>query len=140
MSLQTLLDELLPGDGDFPSAQQAEIVELVRSRATATMQPDELAELEEATAAETLEQQKPGVFAQLQKIAFISYYETDAVQDVIRALGHRYNATPLPRGYPMGRFDPAHDAPRHDRGYFIRTEEVRRVDLSALDHLGPSHD
>jgi hypothetical protein len=45
----------------------------------------------------------------------------------------------LPEGYAVGRFDPATDTPRHGRGGYVHTDEVRRVDLSQLDFLGGSH-
>ena len=60
------------------------------------------------------------------------------VKDAIRALGFNYNPTPLPAGYEVGRFDAERDAPRHGRGRFLATDEVRRVDLSQLDFANPS--
>jgi hypothetical protein len=54
-------------------------------------------------------------------------------------MGFIYNATPLPAGYDVGRFDPATDMPCHRRGRFVGTEEVKRVDLSQLDFLGGGH-
>lgn len=51
----------------------------------------------------------------------------------IRALGHPYNDAPLPDGYPAAPFDPAADAPRHQRGRWIDTDDVHPVDAAALD-------
>ena len=39
-------------------------------------------------------------------------------------MGFTYNAAPLPKGYAVGRFDPATDTPRHGRGHYVPTEEV----------------
>ena len=69
---------------------------------------------------------------------YLTYYQTPAVQDAIRALGFAYNATPLPAGYAVGQFDAERDTPRHGRGRFLATDEVRRVDLSQLDFVNPS--
>jgi hypothetical protein len=35
-------------------------------------------------------------------------------------------------------FDNGRDAPQHRRGLWIATDQVTRVDLSSLDHLGVS--
>ena len=43
---------------------------------------------------------------------------------------------PLPKGYDTGRFDPARDTPTHGRGHYVKTEDVKRVDLSGLDFPG----
>ena len=61
------------------------------------------------------------------------------MHEAIRALGFTYHAAPLPEGYDVGRFDPASDTPLHRRGGYVRTEEVRRVDLAPLDFLGGRH-
>jgi hypothetical protein len=67
------------------------------------------------------------------QICFTAYYESPFVHEAIRSLGFAYNATPLPKGYGLKRFDPETDAPRHGRGYYVPTEAVGRVDLSGLD-------
>ena len=68
-------------------------------------------------------------------MAYLTYYEQPAVRAAIRALGLPYNETPQPAGYAVGRFDPERDRPRHGRGSFVATGEVRRVDLGGLDFL-----
>ena len=57
------------------------------------------------------------------------------MQAAIRSLGFVYNATPLPAGYPVGSFDADRDRPRHGRGRYLATAEVRRVDLGRLDFV-----
>jgi hypothetical protein len=37
------------------------------------------------------------------------------------------------KGYPVRRFDLARDTPRHGRGRYTKTADVRRVDISGLD-------
>ena len=81
----------------------------------------------------------PDYFLQVRNIVYLSYYESPAVHEAIRAMGFTYNAIPLPRGYDVGRFDPATDLPRHQRGHFVATGDVKRVDLSQLDFLGDGH-
>jgi hypothetical protein len=39
-------------------------------------------------------------------------------------------------GYPQPPFDPERDRPRHNRGSYVPTNAVCRVDLGGLDHLG----
>ena len=86
-----------------------------------------------------LEKNQPELLARLRSVVFLTYYEMPEVQDAIRSLGHRYNAEPLPKGYAMGRFDPANDTPTHSRGHYVKTDDVKRVDLSGLDFLGEYH-
>ena len=74
-------------------------------------------------------------------VAYLSYYENPDVIAGVRALGHRYQESPQPKGYPMARFDPSdpQQAPSHRRGRFVPTDRVQRVDLSPLpdDPLAP---
>ncbi|MGH7154154.1 MAG: hypothetical protein ACREF3_09495, partial [Acetobacteraceae bacterium] len=55
--------------------------------------------------------------------------------EAIRATGLRYNDKPLPDGYPVEPFNVEQDAPRHNRGRWVRAEDVTRVDLSGLKFL-----
>ena len=70
--------------------------------------------------------------------AYLAYYESPAIVGVIATLGHAYRAMPHAGGYPVPPFDSERDRPRHGRGRWIATEEVRRVDLSGLDFVGTS--
>ncbi len=136
-----LADLLLPGDDLFPAASASGMAELLMVRlraAEAGLVAHLIAALGEpsAEAVARLEAAEPGLFDSLRKIVFATYYEQDAVVAAIRALGMPYNDAPLPAGYAPAPFDPATDAPRHRRGHFVPTGQVRPVDLSALDHLG----
>lgn len=83
-----------------------------------------------------VEAEHPTLFADVLKIVYLTYYEQPAVIAAIRAMGLGYNMTPLPDGYPVAPFDPARDTPRHRRGRWTRTEDVRRVDLSSVGITG----
>ncbi len=84
-------------------------------------------------AASRLEAVEPRLFSDFRKYAYLTYYEQPAVIEAIRALGHPYNDSPLPDGYPDEAFDPMRDAPRHGRGRWTDIGDVRRANLSALD-------
>ena len=133
-----LVDAMLPGDGQFPPASHVGVHGHLRGRLR-QLGGDALVEwLDEAMRdldVAGIEREHPDLFARIRAVVFITYYEMPEVQEVIRALGFRYNATPLPRGYPMGRFAEA-DRPTHGRGHYVATGDVRRVDLSGLDFLG----
>lgn len=139
-----IADVMLPGDGRFPSAQASgagtELLARLRAegllaRLAAAMSNG----LPEGPSARdtvaALEASDPKLFDALRKIVFITYYEQPSVLAAIRALGVPINTTPLPQGYPAEPFDPETDGPKHRRGRWLRTEEVTRVDMSALDHL-----
>jgi len=154
--LAALVDVLVPGDGEFPRASEVGVqakladrlivmqgqgaVRALTEALTAAGGP--LARLDEdgrRTVLARIERERPDDFLLIRNIVYLSYYESPAVHEVIRVMGFTYNAIPLPGGYDVGRFDPATDMPRHQRGRFVATEEVRRVDLSQLDFLGGGH-
>ncbi|MEZ5857618.1 MAG: hypothetical protein R3D28_01190 [Geminicoccaceae bacterium] len=143
--VEALVAVLLPGDGDFPSGAEAGVQGKLAERLLATSGADGLervitglAGLAEAGEAgpdmvRAFERAEPALFGAVRKIAYLTYYESPFVQEAIRALGFAYNAAPLPKGYGVGRFDEATDRPTHGRGRYVKTNEVRRVDLSGLD-------
>jgi hypothetical protein len=142
--LATLVEVLLPGDADFPGGGavgvQAKLAErLIDHAGAAALEQvlDGMAGLGEAADREavvkTFEAAEPQLFSTVRAICFTAYYESPFVHEAIRSLGFAYNATPLPKGYGLKRFDPETDAPRHGRGYYLPTEAVTRVDLSGLD-------
>jgi hypothetical protein len=154
--LAALVDALVPGDDAFPPASevgvQAKLADrLILMRGQGAVQDliealaaagGPLARLDRAGRAAVLakvERERPDDFLRVRNIVYLSYYESPAVHEAIRAMGFTYHATPLPTGYDVGRFDPATDTPGHRRGAFVRTDEVRRVDLSTLDFLGGAH-
>jgi hypothetical protein len=141
-----LMEALLPGGAGFPPAQETSMgpALLARLRLADATLPTRLAVAVAARGtlpadaaawqewAARLEAVEPKLFDELRKYAYLTYYEQPAVIAAIRGLGFRYNDSPLPAGYPNEPFDPARDAPRHGRGRWLRTDEVRRVDLSGL--------
>lgn len=153
--LAALVDMLVPGDGEFPCASEIGVQAKLADRLMVMRGQGAVQALSEALAAcggplaplgkdarnavlTRIERERPDDFLLIRNIVYLSYYESPAVQDMIRAMGFTYNTTPLPAGYAVGRFDPA-DTPRHGRGRFVGTKEVERVDLSQLDFLGEGH-
>jgi hypothetical protein len=154
--LAALVDVLVPGDGAFPCASEVGVQAKLADRLTLMQGDGAVHALIEALAAAggplarldgdgrravltRIERERPDDFLLIRNIVYLSYYESPAVHEAIRAMGFTYHAAPLPIGYDVGRFNPATDTPRHRRGTFVRTDEVRRVDLSQLDFLGSGH-
>ena len=67
----------------------------------------------------------------MRNAAYFAYYEHPAVVRAIQGLGQPYQAMPGAKGYPLPAFNLEHDRPRHGRGYYIRTEDVKPLDLGA---------
>ena len=149
-----MMDALLPGGCGFPKASAtgmgAVLLDRLR-RADATLPArlaaavgaaDEAFDPHDAArchaAAAQIEAAEPKLFREVRKFAYLTYYEQPAVIAATRALGFRYNDAPLPEGYPTEPFEPGRDAPRHTRGRWTRTEDVRRADLSQLSLEGTS--
>jgi hypothetical protein len=80
-----------------------------------------------------LEALDPKLFDTLRKYAYPTYYEQPKTVTAIRSLGLNYNTAPLPEGYPTEPFEAERDAPRHHRGRWIATADVKSVDVSRLD-------
>ena len=156
--LRLLVDVLLPGDARFPAASDAGTHGVVADRLVAQMGEtalDDLAQtvtacggpLEPLSATERqavvrrFEANHPEQFETLRMIAYLAYYESPAVVRAVRALGHVYNDAPQPAGYAMATFDGDDplQAPQHQRGHYVRTEDVMRLDLAPLplDPLAP---
>ena len=154
--LAALVDVLVPGDGAFPCASEVGVQAKLADRWTQMRGEGAVHAIIDALAAAggplarldgdgrtavlaRVERERPDDFLLIRNIVYLSYYESPAVHEAIRAMGFTYHASPLPIGYEVGRFDAANDTPRHGRGTFVRTDEVRRVDLSKLDFLRGSH-
>ncbi|WP_225769972.1 hypothetical protein [Inquilinus sp. Marseille-Q2685] len=148
--LADLADLLLPGGGDWPSGatvgvQSAVAIRLVEERGEGGLarlaqailkaggpfadQPEE----KRVAIAEAVETAEPELFGWVRDAAYYAYYESPFVVAVINAQGHPYRLRPHVKGYPLPRFDPARDAPKHGRGAYLPTEAVRRVDISRLE-------
>lgn len=146
MVLAKAVDGLLPGGEGFPRASQVDtaasmVAELDIEALEEWLRPglatlDTLAggdfvAVDEQTRVEALRrvQDEHGpFFDRLIDLSYYSYYAQLPVIAVVRSLCFQYNDTPQPRGYDMEPFD-AHNSemlPAHPRGYYKKTDEVRR--------------
>ena len=148
--LADLIDVLIPGDESWPPARVVGVqafvaIRLIEERGkeafprlmTALIHAggplDGLDEPARIGVVERFEREEPEMFGWLRDAAYIAYYENPFVGEVIKAKGHRYELRPHVTGYPLPRFDPARHTPRHGRGRYTPTDEVRPVDTSKLD-------
>lgn len=146
LPLAALVDTLLPGDEDFPPASSIGTHRLLADRIRARYGEQKLQDILDlitacggplepldgnarVEAVRRLEREHGGEFAQLRNIAYLSYYESADVIQVIKSLGHDYHAAPQPEGYRLAAFDPARDAPAHKRGHYIATDAVSPVHI-----------
>jgi len=149
--LRDLVDLLIPGQDGWPSASLAGTQGLLGYRlqevrgegavqelaAVLNACGGPLASLDEAgriAVVERLEREHADLFKLVRNATFLAYYESPAVIPAIQMLGQPYKAIPGLDGYPLPPFDPERDQPRHNRGCYVPTEAVRRVDLSRLEH------
>ena len=74
---------------------------------------------------------EPALFALLLNALYYSYYQSPLVVAAVRGLGIVYNDAPQPLGYSMAPFDPAPGVgvPTQPRGFYVKTEDARRVEL-----------
>jgi hypothetical protein len=79
------------------------------------------------------EEAEPDLFGWVRDATYIAYYESPFVAEAIVLTGHPYELRPHIKGYPVQCFDLARDTPRHGRGRYTKTSDVRRVDISGLD-------
>ncbi|MCB1970875.1 MAG: hypothetical protein H6851_13090 [Geminicoccaceae bacterium] len=149
-ALAALVDELLPGNDDWPSGStvgvQHAIVERLAGR-EGDSGLEHLAHLLDGigapfdgmdaqariAAVRSLESGEPARFNWLRNAAFHAYYENPAIVALIDARGTPYRRRPHVQGYDLPKFDPATQTPTHGRGHWIRTGDVRRIDISKLD-------
>ncbi|WGF88092.1 hypothetical protein [Marinivivus vitaminiproducens] len=148
--LRLLVDELIPGGEGWPSASDVGVHGLLSLRLFADGTPDLALKLAKALdwwkggldsddagarvrAVEGFEAADPDLFDRIYTAAVLAYYETPFVVEAIRQTGRPYAILPHVAGYPMAPFDAERDAPKHGRGRYIKTEEVRPVDVSGLD-------
>ena len=148
-----LVDVLIPGDAGFPSASAAGVHGLVIDRLRGRLGSEVLEEIatalggasgflrgtdtERVEAVGRLEVDDPALFSELRFCAYFSYYESPVVIGVLRRLGHDYNDAPQPLGYAMQPFDPTPgaDLPRIPRGSYKQTDDITRIDISAIPDL-----
>ncbi len=149
--LEDIVDELIPGDANWPSASSVGVQGLVVYRLLEQglddVIEDVVAALNDAGGPlgdkpaearvrimEEFANAKPKLFDRLREVAYLAYYESPFVGDVIRQMGRPYAKRPHMTGYPSKRFDPGKDTPTHKRGHHVPTEAVVPLDISEL-HL-----
>jgi hypothetical protein len=151
-TLAALVDTLIPGDDRFPPATLAGTHGLVFNRVRERRGNAALAQLsaelnrygdfvtayspEKIVIVRRFEEEEPELFAFLRFATYLSYYETPPVISALQALGHDYNDAPQPLGYDMPPFDYEIHVPANPRGFYKKTAEVRRIDLTELADLG----
>lgn len=129
-AIARLVDEMIPGDGEFPSASSLGVHGVLVHRLRTLDGPDAYANLLkrlESNDADAIAANDPEFFAKLRMITYLAYYEQPAVIAVIRGMGFTYNDAPLPLGYEQAPFDPATDLP-DVKGHYMPT--------SAFDEAG----
>ena len=83
------------------------------------------------------EQEQPAEFTALWRLAVFGYYSRpETIAAIQRDLAPAYHGAPLPLGYahaiaPWDANDPL-QMPANPRGHYVRTEDIRRVDLSGI--------
>ena len=121
-AIEHLMRALLPGGAGFPAADATAARLLAERLHHAGIALPEFATSGTWTEhAAALERDDPKLFNEFRKYAYLTYYEQPGVIAAIRALGHPYNDSPLPDGYPGATFVPERDAPRAPRGYWRET-------------------
>lgn len=148
--LAALVDELIPGSQEWPSASGVGVQGLLAARIVDEWGEGELQAVVDAVLAaggpfalcgadertaivERFEAAEPGRFERVRTAAVLAYYESPVVAAAIRRTGRPYSLRPHATGYPMRPFDPARDTPRHGRGAYLTTDQVKPVDVSGLD-------
>jgi hypothetical protein len=154
--LRDLVDALIPGEGCWPAASIVGVQGILAIRLLEALGEDALTQIDEsigecggplsacdalgrAAILKRLEEMKPKLFATLRTASYFAYYESPSVIVQVRTLGQPYDAIPIRRGYDVGCFDMDRDIPRHDRGRYVATQDVKRVDLSKLELSGGEH-
>lgn len=147
--LRDLVDVLIPGEGAWPPASMVGVQGVLAMRLLEAQGQTAADELEKellrygapfdrldadrrAEVVRRLEAGNPALFKLVRNAAYLAYYENPAVVRAVQGLGQPYQAMPSAKGYPLPAFDLEHDRPRHGRGHYIPTEDVKPLDLSAL--------
>ncbi len=116
--IEHLMRALLPGGAGFPPADATAARFLAARLHHAGVVLPAVEPSDWTAAAAQWERDDPKSFAEFRKYAYLTYYEQPGVIAAIRALGHPYNDSPLPDGYPDDPFLPDRDAPRERRGHW----------------------
>jgi len=146
--LAAFVDVLIPGDDDWPSASKVGVQAVLATRladldgengvdcivgllgaAGGFTGKDEAAR---TAIVANLERDHADLFTLVRNAVYLAYYESPAAAARIRSLGFAYELRPHIGGYAMPAVDADRDRPHHQRGSYLRTEDVRRLDLSRL--------
>jgi hypothetical protein len=153
-TLERVLDALLPPSGAFLAPSETRIIDrFILQRVPPTGALHEplpypgvdsaglrgilatLADADDMTLElQRLERAEPSSFRTLWRLAVYGYYsQPETITAIQRDLAPAYHGAPLPLGYahaiaPWDASDPL-QRPSHTRGAYVRTEDVRRVDL-----------
>jgi len=132
-ALALFASALIPGEGAYPSAADAQVVRFVEERSSA----DDRARIaalfaqgvgESADAAKelarTLESDRPAEFAWIRDFVYHAYYASRRVLAAMADSGHEYHGAPQPLGYVITE---AMLVPVVPRGSYTPTDEVSHV-------------
>lgn len=130
------VNALLPGAPGWPSGATLGVQHPLAERLVETFGEGALAALDAAMAGDgtmtarvaAFETADPVFFGRVRDIAFLAYYEHPVVVGIIDASGRPYRLRPHLGGYDLPKFDLERDRPRHNRGGYVATEDVRRVE------------
>ena len=148
--LVSIADVLIPPQGPWPVPSSTEMAAYIargaRRKADVQMLAEAIARIGPALhdgsgnveqAVQALQDQRPVTFRALLEFVYYGYYaQPEVVRTIREALDCDYISPPQPRGYDMP-FD-TDIRPRVRRTY-LETQEVRRVDLTALDLTEGTH-
>lgn len=149
-ALAAFVDELLPGGDGWPSGATVGVqFPLIERLIEQNGEPALLALAQSldrigapfdgmdpgtrVAAVRKMESEEPARFGWLRDAAFQAYYENPVIVTLIDASGVPYRIRPHVSGYDLPKFDRATQKPTHNRGNWIRTEDVKPVDISGLD-------
>jgi hypothetical protein len=148
--LADFVDVLIPGERLWPSASAVGVQGLLALRLMEERGKNALPTVVKAIEAaggplgpldeavrvavvQRFEKAEPDLFGWVRDATYIAYYENPFVAEAIVLSGHPYELRPHIKGYPVRRFDLERDTPRHGRGRYTKTADVRRVDISGLE-------
>jgi len=132
-ALALFASALIPGEGTYPSAADAQVVRFVEERSSADdrariegLFADGVCESADAAkeAARTLESDRPTEFAWIRDFVYHAYYASRRVLAAMTDYGSEYHGAPQPLGYVIT--DPML-MPATPRGGYIATDEVSSV-------------
>ncbi len=147
-SLTRIVDVLVPGGQGWPTASDAGVQHAILMRLLDKKGDAGLAALsgtlarygfdnprgtqDEIDATVRLEAEEPLLFQWLRSQVNYAYYESPVIVSMIDRSGTPYSLIPHRDGYDLAPFDASTQTPRHGRGRWTPTGEVKPVDISGL--------